>query len=40
MDPFAGVRVGYQVNGSDITVSECGSSGIKEWSVPIYDDGR
>jgi hypothetical protein len=39
-DPFAGIRVGYQVNGSDITVSEPGSSGSREWSVPIDDDGR
>jgi hypothetical protein len=39
-DPFAGIGVGYRVNGSDITVSELGSSGIREWSVPVYDDGR
>lgn len=37
-DPFAGIRVGCQVNGSDITISERGSDGISEWSVPIYDD--
>jgi hypothetical protein len=39
-DSFAGIRVSYQVNGSDITVSEPGSSGSREWSVPIDDDGR
>jgi hypothetical protein len=39
-DPFVGIRVGYQVNGSDITVSEPGSSGSREWGAPIYDEGR
>lgn len=38
VDRFAGIRVGCQVNGSDITISERGSGGIRDWSVPINDN--
>lgn len=37
VDPFAGVRVGYQTNGSDISVWERGGNeGVSEWSIPVY----
>jgi hypothetical protein len=34
-DPFAGIRVDHQVNGSDTSVSEPESGGIWEWSANL-----